>query len=89
MTSTLGRPQGLDDMNGTYFGITGRDVTKASAKSFRAGGFNYTNEDFITEMENLLANGGINASIGDPFKEGAGWAGTYYFTRVHFPSPER
>ncbi|KAM7191314.1 hypothetical protein V8F20_009369 [Naviculisporaceae sp. PSN 640] len=77
MTSTLVKPLGLDDFDGSYFGITAQDITRASAKSFRAGQFNYTNEDFVTELDDVLANDGANASISDPFKEGAAWPGTW------------
>lgn len=89
MTSTLGKPQGLDDLNGTYFGISGRDITRSSARSFRAGQFNYTTADLTSELETVLAAGGNNASITDPFKEGVGWAGMYlsifsnFFTPTH------
>ncbi|KAK0639122.1 hypothetical protein B0T16DRAFT_422464 [Cercophora newfieldiana] len=73
MTSQLGKPEGLDEMNGTQFGITGQDITKSSARAFRAGGFNYTQEIQTKELEDAMAS---NHSL-DPFAEGAGWSGTW------------
>jgi len=73
MTSQLGKPEGLDDMNGTQFGISGQDITKSSARAFRAGGFNYTQEIQMKELEAAMAS---NHSL-DPFAEVAGWSGTW------------
>ncbi|KAK0720232.1 hypothetical protein B0H67DRAFT_180062 [Lasiosphaeris hirsuta] len=73
MTSQLGKPEGLDDLNGTYFGILGQDISKSSARSFRAGQFNYTQEMQTKELENAIAS---NDSV-NPFAEGAGWSGTW------------
>ncbi|KAK4168142.1 hypothetical protein QBC43DRAFT_296821 [Cladorrhinum sp. PSN259] len=73
MTSRLSKPEGLDDLNGTQFGISGYDITKSSARAFRAGGFNYTQEIQLKELEAAMAS---NHTL-DPFAEGAGWSGTW------------
>ncbi|OCK73645.1 hypothetical protein K432DRAFT_430486 [Lepidopterella palustris CBS 459.81] len=69
----LDKPWGLDFLNGNVYGITAADITKASARAFRAAKFNY-NQSFAQEriMTSISSNGALN-----PFADGAGWEGTW------------
>ncbi|KAK4225150.1 hypothetical protein QBC38DRAFT_271617 [Podospora fimiseda] len=72
MKSKPVKPEGLDDLNGTQFGISGSDITKSSAKAFRAGAFNHTQE-ILKELEAAI----VSKRKLDPFAEGAGWSDTW------------
>jgi hypothetical protein len=50
-----------------------QDITKASARAFRIGGFNYTQSTAQNRIvDSLSSNGALT-----PFADGAGWEGTW------------
>ncbi|KAF2676209.1 hypothetical protein K458DRAFT_397227 [Lentithecium fluviatile CBS 122367] len=69
----LGKPTGLDQMNETAWGISGTDITKASAGAFRIGRFNYTEEMAVLQLNDAIASNGTLS----PWEDGAGWRGTW------------
>jgi hypothetical protein len=50
-----------------------QDITKASARAFRVGGFSYTQD---MAQERLVSSMSSNGTL-TPFKDGAGWEGTW------------
>jgi hypothetical protein len=69
----LDKPWGLDELNGTHYGINGSDITKASARAFRVGGFNYSQDIAHSRIVKSISSNGLLT----PFTDGAGWEGTW------------
>lgn len=69
----LDAPWGLSELNGSDYGISGTDITKASARAWRQGGFNYTQSIAQNRLLEAASSGGALT----PFQDGAGWEGTW------------
>ncbi|KAK3213657.1 hypothetical protein GRF29_28g563392 [Pseudopithomyces chartarum] len=69
----LDAPEGLAQLNESAWGISGGDISKASAASAKVGGFNYTEEMGRGALSEAIAS---NGSL-SPWEDGAGWRGTW------------
>ncbi|KAI9775007.1 MAG: hypothetical protein M1839_001607 [Geoglossum umbratile] len=68
----LDKPWGLDELNGSTYGISGIDITKASARAWRIGGFNFTRQ-----MGEDLLQQAVSSNKSNPWVEGAAWPGSW------------
>jgi hypothetical protein len=69
----LDKPWGLDQLNEPSYGISGNDITKASAGAWHIGGLNFTREMAYDLLQKAISsNGTLN-----PWRDGAGWPGTW------------
>ncbi|KAI9783858.1 MAG: hypothetical protein M1816_001159 [Peltula sp. TS41687] len=73
LSGGLDKPWGLDQLNGSLYGITGKDITKASAGAWKVGKFNYTKEMAFEQLQSWASSNGTMS----PYQDGAGWPGTW------------
>ncbi|OCK74569.1 hypothetical protein K432DRAFT_447221 [Lepidopterella palustris CBS 459.81] len=69
----IDKPWGLDNLNGSLYNITGTDITKASARAFKIGGFNFTRDMAFQQIEESVSSNGTLT----PYLDGASWTGTW------------
>ncbi|OCL07402.1 hypothetical protein AOQ84DRAFT_389548 [Glonium stellatum] len=67
----LDKPWGLDQLEDKVYNISGSDITKASARAWKVGAFNYTRDMALKEIESSLSSNGTLT----PYTDGAGWIG--------------
>lgn len=73
LTGYLGKPWGLDALNGSAYGIPGPAITEAAARAYLYAGFNYTQQDVNDRITaSLSSNGALT-----PFEDGPAWEGTW------------
>ncbi|KAF8866376.1 hypothetical protein BDZ45DRAFT_339061 [Acephala macrosclerotiorum] len=75
----LDKPKGLDDLNGTAFGIWGSNITEASVRAYQIAKFNYS-QDIANNriIESVSSNGNLT-----PFTDGPTWEGTWTIPVCH------
>ncbi|OAF99026.1 uncharacterized protein CC84DRAFT_414624 [Paraphaeosphaeria sporulosa] len=69
----LEAPTGLDHLNESTWDISGTDISKSSAASFRTARFNFTEPMAHDALASAVASNGTSS----PWADGAGWVGTW------------
>lgn len=69
----LDKPWGIDQLNASDYNISGSDITKASARAWKIGGFNYTQDMAFKQIQLSVSSNGTLT----PYADGAGWIGTW------------
>jgi hypothetical protein len=74
-------PSGLDHLNESTWDISGTDISKSSAASFRTARFNFTEAMAHRALADAVASNGTLS----PWADGAGWVGTWTLPVCAFP----